>query len=137
MNTLWVRQYIRDLAEAAFPLDVSKRKLRELQLPISQHLFKAFYLKDDLAVQHWRSELSGWAVTLARLNNTKTKSGRAFSYELLYQILWDEPFGTEEDLRTLARLFGVPAKLVLDRKREFEIFVVTFIGAITSCSRWV
>lgn len=136
MSTAWVRVYLREIIEAAFPLDFSKRKLRELQEVIADHLFKFHFFPENTASNHWKSELTNWAASLAHYNNVKTKKGTGYSQKLLWQILWDEPFGTDEDLRTRAKTSRLPPAEVLSQKKEFKALVDSYIDAVYNREPW-
>jgi hypothetical protein len=135
--SLWVRHYLRDLVEAAFPMDHAKQRLVGLQDVVTEHLFKAYFLSGDSSYRHWLSELSGWSVTLARYNRKKPGGKqRNYSRALLQRVLWDEPFGTSEDLMGLADLFEVDKNLVMAGVDGFRAFVFSYIEAIHHRVRW-
>lgn len=90
------------LFEMAYQRKIAIEKVRNLQDTLADHLIKVLIFPHSRSVNHWYNEINSY---LTKINIVKIKPhGERFFDSHLFDILFDEPMGTEEDLTDRIRL---------------------------------
>jgi hypothetical protein len=96
-----LRGFVDEARASAFRRSQALTKLSELQLPVSEHLFKIAHYPRHPAFEGWVRELRAWSAQLRRLHRAKKRSGN-YNLVLLMRSLWEEPLGSSEDRMEIA-----------------------------------
>lgn len=128
---------IKDACIIAMAFDKSEaiKKLKNLSLPITEHLVKLIVMPKSSNVSHWKSELKTWQNILRRYNKGKTKSGINFSMKLLMLHLWENPLSQSSDQNIVLQIlsesgYAVPKTLNQKQINSLKKAVVTFATGI-------
>lgn len=114
------------------------KKLKNLALPITEHLMKILVMPKSSDTPHWKAELKTWQTTLRRYNNGKSKSGINYSLDVLMMHLWENPLGTSADQKTVLQIlaeagYDVPRILTSDQTNKLKKAVNDFsVGILKS-----
>lgn len=113
------------------------KKVSDLQLIISEHLFKYIYVDSPDDKNHWLSELEAWRQSLSRANKGKSGSNNYLN-EYLMDKLWEDPFGEKQDLELWFReLVQTPYSIDKDYSngKRLKKFIEKFINCILTDTR--
>ena len=128
---------IRDNCIVAMSFGKSEaiKKLKNLSLPITEHLMKILVMPKSSYVPHWKTELKNWQNTLRRYNNGKTKSGINYSMKSLMTHIWENPLSTTADQTTLLKIlsdsgYAVPKTLSQNQINKLKKTVETYTAGV-------
>jgi hypothetical protein len=100
------------LLEMAYTRRKAEAIITGLEQPINQHLLKLSSVASERAEGHWCHELTTWLLTVALIRlKPSNRPGPASFY---YRILFDEPYGGNEEAQVRAQLRLLSRQYVID-----------------------
>ena len=87
-----------EIFEMAFEKKVAIQKARNLQDQIAKHLIKILMYSESEYVGHWAAEANSWLDDIQ--DNLIKGKNKPLPFDVLLDILWNEPMGTIHDIQT-------------------------------------